>query len=284
MTEEVDEIVANDINYFDNKAIDICSGSQYGCCPDGSTSKIDAIGTNCNFPKRQFDQVVRGDVYITPKKNNKNQFKIVFNRISDFLLYQVWSGETPNLNKNRKVSNMNARDWVSITFPNPPINSSSFQPTCVMELDIGNRFVFVLTNAKVKNDKVVFTVSVKEIDLVNSTSNLTIIPRGTFLNVRFDIDSTTVPPIVPNGSKIVSITYQTASPLTGILTFTPPNSTTNNELHFNRLNLPVIYPTVDSIVYGTDTLTLPPLTKYCLLFTDPTLPQFCYYDDSSYIS
>lgn len=148
---------------------------------------------------------------------------------------------------------------------------------------IGYRQSVCICSYQCKSDKVVFTVSVKDIDLVNSTSNLTIIPRGTFLNVRFDIDSTTVPPIVPNGSKIVSIIYQTSLFLTGILTFTPPNSTTNNELHFNRRNLPVIYPTVGSIVYETSTLTTPPLTKYCLRFTDPT-PQFCYYDDSSYIS
>jgi len=255
--------------------VDICSVSQYGCCPDGATPQIDAIGTNCI---RQFDQVVRGDVSITPKKN-KNQFKIVFNRISDFLLYQVWSGQTPNLNKNRKVSNMNALDWVSITFPNPPSNSSLFQPTCVMELDQGNRFVFVLTNAKVKNDKVVFTVSVKEIDLI-TTSNLTVIPRGTFLNVRFDIDSTTVPPIVPIGSKIVSTQYITGTPLplTGILTFTLPNSTTNGELHFNRRNLSIIYPNQGSIVKNTGAITVGTQTQYSLQFADTT--QFDYYDGS----
>ncbi len=60
-----------------------------------------------------------------------------------------------------------------------------------MELDFSNRFVFVINKAKVQKGKVVFSVSVKDIDLVNPTGNmnlLTEIPIGSFLNVRFDID------------------------------------------------------------------------------------------------
>jgi len=61
-----------------------------------------------------------------------------------------------------------------------------------MELDFLNRYVFVIKNAKVKHEKVVFTVSTKEINLLpNPTGNLkllTVIPQGTFLGMRFDID------------------------------------------------------------------------------------------------
>jgi len=138
---------------------------------------------------RQYDQIVSGDVKIT-KKCGKNKYKIVFNQISDFLLYQVWSDQTPNFNNDRKVFYLKANDWVKDAFPNPPTNPP-FEPTCVMELDFSNRFVFVINKAKVQKGKVVFIVSVKDIDLVNPTGNmnlLTEIPIGSFINIRFDID------------------------------------------------------------------------------------------------
>lgn len=138
-----------------------------------------------------FDQIVSGDVKIT-KKCGKKTFKIVFNKISDFLLYQVWSNQTPNFNNNRNVLYIKPKDWITSNLPNPPVNNPPFQPTCVMELDFSNRYVFIINKAKIKNDKVVFTVSVKDINLVNPTGNmnlLTEIPQGSFLNVRFDIDA-----------------------------------------------------------------------------------------------
>jgi len=134
-------------------------------------------------PKREYDQVVKGDVSI--KQKGENKYKIVFNQISDFLVYPVWSDKTPNSNNHRNVYNLKASDWVRVAFPSPPGNPP-FQPTTVMELDL-SRFVFVITNAKVKHKKVVFTVSVKEID--HKTTPLTQIPIGSFRNVRFDIDS-----------------------------------------------------------------------------------------------
>jgi hypothetical protein len=86
---------------------------------------------------------------------------------------------------------VNADVWVKVKFPNPPLNPP-FQPTCVMELDFSNRYVFVITDAKIENDKVVFYVSTGPIDLVNPTGDMKLlkkIPIGSFLNVRFDIDA-----------------------------------------------------------------------------------------------
>ena len=153
-----------------------------------------------------FDQIVSGDVKIT-KKCGKKTFKIVFNKISDFLLYQVWSNQTPNFNNNRNVLYIKPKDWITSNLPNPPVNNPPFQPTCVMELDFSNRYLFIINKAKIKNDKVVFTVSVKDIDLVNTTGNmnlLTEIPQGSFLNVRFDID-TTNPMVIIIGQYIPSV-------------------------------------------------------------------------------
>jgi hypothetical protein len=154
-----------------------------------------------------FDQIVSGDVKIT-KKCGKKTFKIVFNKISDFLLYQVWSNQTPNFNNNRNVLYIKPKDWITANLPNPPVNNPPFQPTCVMELDFSNRYVFIINKAKIKNDKVVFTVSVKDIDLVNPTGNmnlLTEIPQGSFLNVRFDID-TTSQTVISIGVPYISFT------------------------------------------------------------------------------
>ena len=191
---------------MESKLIGGCAGTQFGCCPDGTTSKADQQGSNClvsfgytkvlsadvalpGVAKREYDQIVSGDVSI--KKKGDHKYKIAFNQISDFLLYQVWSDQTPNFNNDRKVFNVKATDWVKAAFPNPPANPP-FQPTCVMELDFYNRYVFVIKKAKVKHEKVVFTVSTKEINLVNPTGNLnllTVIPQGTFLGMRFDIDA-----------------------------------------------------------------------------------------------
>ncbi len=161
-----------------------CAGTRYGCCSDGITSKKDEIGSNCpDVPVRKFDQFVTGNVKITSKCNGT--YKIKFNKISDFLVYQVWSDKISNYNNNRRVSEVKAVDWVEQNFPNPP-----FQPTTIIELDFSNQYVVVITDAKIENDKVVFYVSTGPIDLVNPTCDMRLlkkIPIGSFLNVRFDI-------------------------------------------------------------------------------------------------
>jgi hypothetical protein len=148
-------------------------------------SKRDTDGSNCpGLAVRKYDQIVTGNVKITSKCNGT--YKIKFNKISDFLEYQVWSNKIPNYNDNRKVYEVKAVDWVEQNFPNPP-----FQPTTIIELDFSNRYVVVITDAKIENDKVVFYVSTSPIDLVNPTCNMRLlkkIPIGSFLNVRFDID------------------------------------------------------------------------------------------------
>jgi hypothetical protein len=70
-----------------------------------------------------------------------------------------------------------------------------FTPTCVMELrdDEGKskKHVFVIDNAKVKDGRVVFHVSSKDVDPNNTNKQikkLKKIPTGEFHNARFDID------------------------------------------------------------------------------------------------
>jgi hypothetical protein len=168
-----------------------CAGTRYGCCPDGKTAKRDTEGSNCPgvaVPLRKYDQIVRGNVKITSKCNGT--YKIKFNKISDFLVYQVWSDKIPNYNNNRRVYEVKAVDWVEQNFPNHPLNPP-FQPTTIIELDFSNQYVVVITDAKIEKDKVVFYVSTGPIDLVNPTCDMRLlkkIPIGSFLNVRFDID------------------------------------------------------------------------------------------------
>jgi len=178
---------------MESKLIGGCAGTQFGCCSDGTTSKADQQGSNCPsvpVPKREYDQIVNGDVSI--KKKGDHQYKIVFDKIGDFLLYQVWSDQTHNFNNDRNVFTVEAVDWVKEAFPNTPSNPP-YQPTCIMELDFFNRYIFVIKKAKMQKGKVVFTVSTKEINLINLTPTdnlnlLTVIPQGTFLDMRFDIN------------------------------------------------------------------------------------------------
>lgn len=164
--------------------------------------------------KREFDQILSGDVKIRKLCNSDDEYKITFsknkNKISKMLIYQVWSDsntiEGKKLNENRKVFELKAKDWVKTVFSNPP-SAVPFTPTCVMELNDGEcpvhhkeknchdfecRYVFVINNAKVNsNGHVVFYISSKYID-PNSTNKkikkLKKIPTGKFHNARFDID------------------------------------------------------------------------------------------------
>ena len=195
-------------------------------------------------PKREFDQILSGDVKIKKIHNSNKEYQIKFSKknISKVLLYQVWSSTSAALNGNREVKEVKATKWVNAAFPKvengsvPPdcnaialyapvtcqngkkySNSSlagcagqtnctpyvPFTPTCVMELrdDEGKskKHVFVINNAEVKDDRVVFHVSSKDID-PNSTNKvvkkLKKIPTGEFHNARFDID-----PIDPSTVK-----------------------------------------------------------------------------------
>ena len=75
---------------MESKLIGGCAGTQFGCCPDGTTSKADQQGSNClvtdvalpGVAKREYDQIVNGDVSI--KKKGDHKYKIVFNKIGDF--------------------------------------------------------------------------------------------------------------------------------------------------------------------------------------------------------
>jgi len=158
--------------------------------------------TTVSAPKREFDQILSGDVKIKKLNNSNKEYEIKFSKknISKVLTYQTWSSTSAALNSSRKVGEVKAKDWVKIFFPKTPYATYAavpFTPTTVMEL--GNkRHVFVINNAKVKEGRVVFYVSSKDIDPNNTNKQikkLKKIPttkkgREMFRRVRFDIDDT----------------------------------------------------------------------------------------------
>jgi hypothetical protein len=135
-----------------------------------------------------FDQVVQGNVDI--KQLSKNKYKITFSEIRKFLLYQVWSNSSQQLNENRKVFYQNVKAWIKnfnrLNDSLKAFNKPLFTPTTVME--IGNKkYIFVLNKVKINsNGHVVFKVSTKEIK--SSDKKLLKLPRGHHDGVRFDID------------------------------------------------------------------------------------------------
>ena len=174
-----------------------CGSTQYGCCADGVTYSNDKDGSNCPTPappvlKREYDQILSGDVKITKVSNG---YKIVFSKknISKVLVYQTWSSTSAPLNNSRKVVEVKAKDWVKIFRTTRTV---PFTPTTVMELRDGKgkykKHVFVINDANVnKHGEVVFRVSSNDI---NSNSNSTTkqlkkIPTGEFHNARFDVDA-----------------------------------------------------------------------------------------------
>ena len=144
-------------------------------------------------PSISFDQIVKGDVSI--KKLSKHKYKITFNKIGKFLMYQVWDKDNAGQqNDKRAVFNVPAKDWVKIfKLMNEKLEENDkplFTPTTIMETDDEASYAFVIHKAYLdRHDRVVFTVSTKEIQLANNCSKKLIkIPCGKFKNMRFDID------------------------------------------------------------------------------------------------
>ena len=144
-------------------------------------------------PSISFDQIVKGDVSI--KKLSKYKYKITFSKIGKFLMYQVWDKDNAGKqNDKRSVFNVPAKDWVKIfKLTNEKLEEADkplFTPTTIMETDDEASYAFVIHKAYLdRHDRVVFTVSTKEIQLAtNCSKKLIKIPCGKFKNMRFDID------------------------------------------------------------------------------------------------
>lgn len=142
-------------------------------------------------PSRGLDQIVKGNVDI--KQLSKKKYKITFNEIGKFLLYQTWSSESNTQNSDRKVSYIKAKEWINyFNYNNKHLEENQktlYTPTTIME--IGNhKYAFVIYKAKLNGKgHVVFKVSTEEIKLSNGTSKKMIqLPCGKYDGVRFDID------------------------------------------------------------------------------------------------
>jgi hypothetical protein len=141
-------------------------------------------------PHTDFDQIVKGNVSIEKKKN---RYIITFSKIGKFLMYQVWDKDSVNLNKKRSVGYVSAKQWIkAFKLYNEQLDKNGkplFTPTTIMETEDDRIYAFVIHKADINShDKVVFTVSTKEI--VASSNKLTQLPIvGELKNVRFDIDN-----------------------------------------------------------------------------------------------
>ena len=152
---------------------------------------------NCNTSSLNltgdFDQVVKGNIKITHNSNgNSNDYIIKFKKVGLFLVYQTWSNDNEDVNKNRKVALVNSKKWVEL-FNNSNSNSDdsfTFTPTTVMEIK-NKKYSFVINEAFFnEKDKLIFKVSTNEIKLsTGMNEKLKTIPLGCHENVRFDIDS-----------------------------------------------------------------------------------------------
>ena len=148
-------------------------------------------------PKREYDQILSGDVKIKKLNNSNKEYQIKFSKknISKVLKYQTWSSTSAALNSSRRVGEVTATTWVKVFFP-IFLTAIPFTPTTVMEIG-NNKYVFVINNAKVKKGRVVFYVSSKNIDpnntnkVVKKLKKIPTTKKGEmFRHVRFDIDDT----------------------------------------------------------------------------------------------
>jgi hypothetical protein len=133
-----------------------------------------------------YDTVVKANK-IKVKKINKHQYNIKLNKATA-LMYQIFNSDSVTLNSSRRVLSVDILKWYFYAFVWTR-SEKLFTPTTVMEID-NNKYVFVINNVVVKNGKVIFKVSTKDINYGN-LSKLSKISKGHFKNVRFDIDSKT---------------------------------------------------------------------------------------------
>ena len=134
------------------------------------------------------DQIVKGNVNI--KKLSKYRYRITFSKIGKFLIYQVWDKDDVKMNAKRQVGYVSAKEWVKFFETlNNSLDKPLFTPTAIMETENCN-YTFVIHTVSLNScDKVVFTVSTKEISLQNNTSKkLVQLPLGKCNHVRLDID------------------------------------------------------------------------------------------------
>jgi hypothetical protein len=146
-------------------------------------------------PSPSFDQIVKGDVCIKKIKNKKNIYRITFKKIGDFLVYQVWDKyNINNINAKRHVFRLPAKKWVDLFINQNKYlkkeGKEMFTPTLIIETNDEQQYACVIRKVYFdSHDRVVFTISTKEIQLQNNCSKkLVKIPCGKFYNMRFDID------------------------------------------------------------------------------------------------
>jgi hypothetical protein len=196
----------------------------------------------------EFDQIVKGNVCI--KKLSKYGYRITFSKIGKFLMYQVWNKDDANKqNDNRVVKYVSAKEWVTLfkKINNNILKENKkplFTPTTVMETE--NRvYAFVIHTVDLNSyDKVVFTVSTKEISLQNNTSKKLIqLPLGKCNDVRFDIDNSIFP--FPSDDWISCMKNKTAEEISKNYKFsiTRDDNFSDNDLNYERYimngNIPV---------------------------------------------
>lgn len=111
-------------------------------------------------------------------------------------MYQVWDKDNTNkMNDERSVAYLSPKKWVrAFIEQNKFLDKNSkplFTPTTIMETDNDDNYAFVIDKVFFdRHDRVVFSVSTKQISLQNNSSkNLIKIPTGILNHVRFDIDS-----------------------------------------------------------------------------------------------
>ena len=145
-------------------------------------------------PQPEFDQIVKGNVCI--KKLSKHKYRITFSKIGKFLVYQVWDKDNVgDQNSKRRVFNLLAKTWINdFIQQNRDLEESGkplFTPTTIIETVDEEQYACVIHKAYFNSDdRVVFTISTKEIQLANNCSKKLIkIPCGKFYNMRFDIDA-----------------------------------------------------------------------------------------------
>jgi hypothetical protein len=133
---------------------------------------------------REYDQTTKQNVSIS-FVGGKYRFEIKKPE-NDMYMYQVWKKNNTDLNSDRKYKYISLRAWITgfnIT--------ENFTPTTLIELD-NNFYPTVMVDAKIEADNCVFYF---DSSLIVNQSDISLhqLPQnGSYNNVRFDIDDSTI--------------------------------------------------------------------------------------------
>ncbi len=137
----------------------------------------------------EFDFFTKQNVKITVDKKDNTQYRVKMLSNNPLLFYQVWQPNESN-NKTRYADEIRINAFVKLFLDYNLKNTVKYAPTTVVEIN-NTLHVLVMTNVELDcKGRTVFYFKKNSVEIRNKLQPIdSLLPLGTYNNVRFDIDS-----------------------------------------------------------------------------------------------